>query len=138
MTRPMTALSRWLIALVFLMTANVAAWAAGRLIPRRWRVPLDGGATLADGSRLLGDHKTWAGLIAGTLACAAVSGLLQRSLLLGAAFGLLSLTGDCASSFIKRRLRFSAAIDIANILLRLRAKRLAMAGGIMSSEPMKE
>jgi CDP-diglyceride synthetase len=100
----MSALHRSLAALVLLITANVAAWAAGRFLPERWRVPLDGGAILPDGARLFGDHKTWGGVITGTLACSAVSALLQRPMLLGAAFGLLSLAGDCASSFIKRRI----------------------------------
>jgi hypothetical protein len=93
------------VALSLVIVANVAAWAAGHFIPQRFRVPLDGGAVLADRERVLGDHKTWAGLIGGTVACGAVALLLQRSFRLGALFGVLSLMGDCGSSFIKRRLR---------------------------------
>lgn len=93
------------VALLLVIVANAAAWAAGRLIPPPWREPVDGGAVLADHERVLGDHKTWGGLIAGAVACGAVALLLQRTFLLGVAFGLLSLAGDCGSSFVKRRLR---------------------------------
>jgi len=93
------------VALLLVSVANMAAWAAGHLIPTRWRVPLDGGAVLSDRARVLGDHKTLAGLIAGTVACGVVAVPLQQSFRLGALFGMLSLAGDCGSSFIKRRLR---------------------------------
>lgn len=59
----------------------------------------------------MGDHKTWGGLIAGTIACGLVAMLLLRSFPLGAAFGLLSLAGDLGSSFVKRRLRLRPGAD---------------------------
>jgi CDP-2,3-bis-(O-geranylgeranyl)-sn-glycerol synthase len=108
-------MSHWADALVLLVTANVAAWAAGRLSPQRWRIPLDGRVSLPDGNRLLGEHKTWVGLLAGTLLCAVMAGLLHRPLLLGAAFGLLSLIGDCTSSFIKRRRRIEPGGEIPGL-----------------------
>jgi CDP-2,3-bis-(O-geranylgeranyl)-sn-glycerol synthase len=100
------------VGLLLVIVTNTAAWAAGRLIPTPWRVPVDGGAVLADHERVLGDHKTWGGLIAGAVACGAVTQLLQRTFLLGAAFGILSLAGDCGSSFIKRRLRLRPGMEV--------------------------
>jgi CDP-2,3-bis-(O-geranylgeranyl)-sn-glycerol synthase len=75
-------------------------------------LPIDGGATLADGSRVLGDHKTWVGLIAAIVACGAVGELAARQPLLGATFALLSMTGDCASSCFKRRLHMKPGREI--------------------------
>jgi CDP-2,3-bis-(O-geranylgeranyl)-sn-glycerol synthase len=108
-------MTRGLAALLLVIVANLAPWAAGRLTPRRWRAPLDGGAELADGRRLLGDHKTWCGLAAGILACAAVARLLRQPLLLGAAFGALALAADAASSFSKRRLRLRPGTEIPGL-----------------------
>lgn len=100
------------VALLLAFVTNTAAWLAGHLVPARWRLPLDGGASLWDRQRILGNHKTWAGLIAGLLACGVVAMLLRQPFLLGAAFGALSLAGDCASSFIKRRLRILPGAEI--------------------------
>jgi CDP-diglyceride synthetase len=108
-------MTRGLDALLLVIVANLAPWAAGRLLPRRWRAPLDGGAALADGNRLLGDHKTWRGLAAGILACALVARLLRQPLLLGAAFGALALAADAASSFLKRRLRLRPGTEIPGL-----------------------
>lgn len=104
--------TRWFGALLLVMAANVAPWAAGRYLSRYWRAPLDGGATLADGTRVLGDHKTWRGLVVGVLACAVVAWPLDIPLLLGVAFGALSLAADTATSFIKRRLRLQPGTEI--------------------------
>ena len=104
---------RALVALVFVFAANTGAWLGGHLLPTHWRVPLDRGAVLADRRRLLGDHKTWGGLIAGAAACGTAAVLMQRSFLLGASFGALSLLGDCASSSIKRRLALRAGAEVA-------------------------
>ena len=108
-------LTRSLDALLLVIVANVAPWAAGRWLSGIWRAPLDGGALLHDGSRVLGDHKTWRGVAAGTLTCAVVARLLQHSVLLGAAFGALSLAADCASSFLKRRLRLRPGTEAPGV-----------------------
>jgi hypothetical protein len=101
--------------MLLVIVANIAPWAAGRLLAARWRAPLDGGATLPDGTRVLGDHKTWRGLLIGILACAVVSRLLHYPLSLGAAFGALSLAADAASSFLKRRLRLPPGTEIPGV-----------------------
>lgn len=100
------------IGLLLVIAANTAAWAADHLIPTCWRLPLDGGAMLADGERILGAHKTWGGLIVGAVACGLVTMLLRQSFFLGAAFGVLSLAGDSGSSFVKRRLRFPPGTEV--------------------------
>ncbi|HEX9773570.1 MAG TPA: CDP-archaeol synthase, partial [Steroidobacteraceae bacterium] len=63
-----------------------------------------GRRALPDGRPIFGSHKTWRGLIGGTLAGGATGALLSAGFATGAVFGLLALTGDLLSSFIKRRL----------------------------------
>ena len=101
-----------LTALALLILANTAPWVAGRILGSRGAAPLDFGATLADGSRLLGDHKTWRGLIAGALVCGLATQWLGRGWLLGVAFGALSLVADAATSCAKRRLRRAPGTEI--------------------------
>jgi hypothetical protein len=91
-------------ALVLLITANSTPVIMARLLGKRWSRPIDAHAMLGDRRPLLGSHKTWRGLIAGVTASALVGALLPPGLLLGAAFGALSLLGDLCSSFLKRRL----------------------------------
>jgi len=92
------------VALLLIIVANSVPWLAGRMLSRHWTTPLDCGLVLRDGMRLFGDHKTWRGLTAGSLAAGLVAMLLGFGLLFGVAFGALSLLGDALSSSIKRRL----------------------------------
>ncbi len=71
--------------------------------------------SLRDGTRLLGDHKTWRGLIAAVASCGIVASVLHLGLGLGAAFGALALLGDAASSFIKRRLRIRPGAEVLGL-----------------------
>ncbi len=103
---------RFLGALLLVIMANMAPWASGRLLRGRLAAPLDCGATLPDGGRLFGDHKTWRGLVAGGLACALTARLLGHSYLLGLEFAAMALAADAASSFTKRRLRLSAGAEV--------------------------
>src|SRR4051812_7505221 len=98
--------------------ANLAPVLAAKLLPR-WDAPLDGGRRLGR-ERILGDHKTIRGVVAGTVGAAAVFAA-QRAVALrwpgvgaidvmaaapawfGAALGLGALAGDAAKSFAKRR-----------------------------------
>jgi CDP-2,3-bis-(O-geranylgeranyl)-sn-glycerol synthase len=97
--------TRRLIALMLVIIANMAPWAVDRLLGPRYRAPLDLGATLADGERVFGAHKTWRGLAAGALACGLAAWIVGLGFVLGVAFGALALIADAASSFVKRRLR---------------------------------
>lgn len=91
-------------ALLLLILANAAPWAAARLLGDRWAAPLDGGRLLRDGRRLFGSHKTWRGLVAGITVCALAAPLLDLPWLAGAGFGGAALLGDALSSAVKRRL----------------------------------
>jgi CDP-2,3-bis-(O-geranylgeranyl)-sn-glycerol synthase len=97
------------------VTANTAAWAAARVFQSRWDAPVDGGRTLRDGTRVLGDHKTWRGLIAAVVACGVAAQLLGPGFGLGAAFGALALLGDAASSFVKRRMRRRPGTEVIGL-----------------------
>jgi CDP-2,3-bis-(O-geranylgeranyl)-sn-glycerol synthase len=111
----MLELPRWLGALLLVIVANVAPWMAGRYFPNLWRAPLDGGAKLADGNRVLGDHKTWRGVVAALIGCGVAARLLRYPLLLGIVFGVLSLAADSVSSFVKRRLRLQPGAEIPGL-----------------------
>ncbi len=101
-----------LAALLMVIAANMAPWASGRLLQGRWNAPLDCNVCLRDGTRLLGDHKTWRGALAGEIGCAVAGRLLGYSWTLGIAFAALSLAADAASSFLKRRLRLAAGAEV--------------------------
>jgi CDP-archaeol synthase len=101
--------------LLLLILANSAAWAAGRLLGRRWALPLDLGCTLWDGRRLFGNHKTWRGLIAGVALCASAAHLLGLPWSAGAGFGAMSLLGDALSSAIKRRLALTPGSNVPGL-----------------------
>ncbi|MBI1974187.1 CDP-2,3-bis-(O-geranylgeranyl)-sn-glycerol synthase [Candidatus Micrarchaeota archaeon] len=82
--------------------------------------PIDSGRKLADGRRLFGDGKTWAGFLLGVFfafAAGTTEGyFLQGSglevggvgtyALLGLMLGIGSMTGDLLGSFVKRRMGF--------------------------------
>jgi CDP-archaeol synthase len=104
-----------LSALFLVVVANIAPWAAGRLLAGRYAWPLDCGATLSDGTRALGDHRTWRGLLAGALGCGLTARLLGESFLLGLEFGALSLAADAASSFVKRRRRLAPGTEVLGL-----------------------
>lgn len=110
-----SSIRRILIALLLVVTANTAAWVAARIFSTRWQAPLDGGSTLPDGTRLLGSHKTWRGLIAAAVACGVAAQLLRLGFALGVAFGVLALLGDAASSFAKRRLRLPPGAEVPGL-----------------------
>ena len=55
------------------------------------------------GRRVLGDNKTWRGLIVGIIS-GSVTGLLQGSFTIGLLLSVGALAGDVTGSFIKRQL----------------------------------
>ena len=105
----------WIKAFVLLAAAQTAPWAAGYFLGHRLAAPIDAGVRLPDGRRLLGDHKTWRGVIAAVLTCAPAAALLGYSVGLGIAFAGLALAGDAASSLIKRRLRLEPGAEIPGL-----------------------
>ena len=92
----------WLILL--LVTANGSPIVARELLGDRLNHPLDGGRSLADGQRILGDSKTWRGLVAAVLASTLLTLAVGWPWQAGVAIGLGAMLGDSTSSFIKRRL----------------------------------
>lgn len=108
-------LPNWLKVLVLLGVAHSAPWAAGYLLGDRLAAPIDAGITLSDGQRLLGNHKTWRGLIAAMLTCALAGALVGYSASLGIIFAALALAGDAASSLIKRRLRLQPGAECVGL-----------------------
>jgi CDP-2,3-bis-(O-geranylgeranyl)-sn-glycerol synthase len=95
--------------------ANMAPVFANRIpILNTWVQPIDGGKTYR-GIRLLGDNKTWRGLLFGIF-CAVVVALLQYRVFsnaagvstffiiaAGALLGFGALFGDALASFFKRQ-----------------------------------
>lgn len=94
--------------------ANMTPVFVSRIVGlRRWKTPLDFGASYKD-ERILGDSKTWRGLLLGTLAAGLV-GLVQFKVIVpaeaswftafstSALMGLGALVGDAIESFFKRR-----------------------------------
>jgi CDP-2,3-bis-(O-geranylgeranyl)-sn-glycerol synthase len=102
--KPIDSLYEGLVAIIPAMFANATPVLA------RGRRPIDGGLRFIDGRRLLGDGKTWEGLIAGLAAGVTVALLLAIALdnILVAYVGTLTsigaMAGDITASFIKRRL----------------------------------
>ena len=93
-----------LVLLLLLLCANGSPIVARLLLGGRWAYPLDAGRTLADGYRLLGESKTWRGLIAAVLITTVFALAVGHSWQTGAAIGFFAMLGDSGSSFIKRRL----------------------------------
>jgi hypothetical protein len=92
------------LALLLLNVANGAPVIASKVLGNRFAKPLDNGLNLSDGYRLLGDSKTWRGLISAVFFTTAVAVLCGLEPLTGVLFGALTMAGDILASFIKRRL----------------------------------
>lgn len=98
-----------LALLLLLVVANGAPVLARRLLRQRFSWPIDNGRLWADQRPIFGSSKTWRGLACGTLATGLAALALGLGLVFGLLFGLLSLFGDLATSFSKRRLGFAAS-----------------------------
>ena len=81
-------------------TAVCGAWGAQ---------PLDGGRVLADGHRLLGDAKTWRGVVLAPLVTGLAAALFGLPAGVGVVIGLAAMLGDLLSSFVKRRLGMASS-----------------------------
>ena len=124
-------------ALILLMVANAAPVLGKRLLGPRWAWPLDGGARFMDGQPLLGRSKTLRGLVLAVLATALAAPLIGLDWRLGVLVAALSMLGDLASSFVKRRLRLPPSAMAPGLdhmpesLLPLLAARAALGLGIL-------
>lgn len=70
----------------------------------KFTYPLDFGVRFVDGRPLLGQTKTWRGVIAAVLATTLCSVVIQTGWVAGFVVACLAMLGDSLSSFIKRRL----------------------------------
>lgn len=94
--------------LLLLGIANGAPIFATRLLGERLGTPLDGGARLPDGQRILGAGKTIRGIVASIACTTLAAAILGFDWQVGAEVAVAAMVGDLASSFIKRRLRLRA------------------------------
>lgn len=124
----------WIYLPGFLVNTFAMMW--GKWFPKTgfgpW--PIDGGRIHKDGNRLLGDGKTWNGLIGGSLTsgilCVLMTyipetgfiispiegnqGWLSSAFLLGTFLGLTSLIGDSTGSYFKRRSGMKREGDVSS------------------------
>jgi len=89
---------------LLLVIANGTPMIIRLLLGTRLDHPLDGNLRFLDGRPLLGPSKTLRGFIGAITATALLAPLFGLAPAQGAAFGLLAMSGDLLSSFIKRRL----------------------------------
>lgn len=99
-------------SLALLLTANAVPVVMAKLAPDRGALPLDFGWVMPDGERLLGSHKTWRGLLSGTVASALVAVALGLPAWVGAGFAALSLAADAGSSIAKRRMHLEPGTEV--------------------------
>ena len=90
-------------AILLLLVANGAPILARNALGKRCAWSIDGGIRRADGRRLFGSHKTWRGLAAAVLACAALAPWLERPVRDAVILATAAMCGDLLSSFAKRR-----------------------------------
>ena len=94
--------------------ANMSATLSAKILPH-WDMPIDFGYKL-QGKELFGPHKTWRGLVCGTLTAGVVfifqravwsgygwNGFQDLPIYFGFAIGFGALAGDLIESFLKRR-----------------------------------
>jgi CDP-diglyceride synthetase len=92
--------------LLLLGVANGMPVLARRVFKDRLAAPIDGGVAFVDGRPLFGRSKTIRGIAASVAFTSLIGLLLGFDLSTAASFASLSMVGDLASSFIKRRLGF--------------------------------
>jgi len=96
--------------LLFLIIVANGAPILGTALLGKWCAwPVDGGCILADGYRLLGDSKTWRGILLAMTATAVMAWLLDLPTYMGLTIGSFAMLGDIVSSFIKRRLGMASS-----------------------------
>jgi len=92
-------------ALLLLAAANATPVIFARVLGNRLAAPIDAMFRRHGEPPILGAHKTWRGLITGAAAALLAGSMIPCGAWTGLAFGALSLSGDLASSYVKRRLR---------------------------------
>lgn len=93
-----------LTLLLLIIVANGAPILGSWLFGSRWNWPVDAGLCASDGRRLLGEAKTWRGLLLALGASALIAPALGVDADIGLLIGGTAMLGDLVSSFAKRRL----------------------------------
>jgi len=90
--------------LMLIMVANAAPIFFRHLLKNKFSSAIDGGKCLLDGYRVLGDSKTWRGLLASLIITPIMAILMSYSFTTGLLIAIYAMLGDMSASFIKRRL----------------------------------
>lgn len=98
----------WQLLLLLLIANGVPVMIAA-ICKDRGAHPLDGGRVLADGYRVLGDSKTWRGVVVAPLMTALAAVMLSLPVGVGVIIGVGAMLGDLLSSFLKRRLNMASS-----------------------------
>ena len=118
--------------LVLIVVANATPVLAKKILGSALAQPLDGGILFADGRPLLGASKTIRGVVLSVLVTLLIAVVLGLGWKVGLVVALAAMTGDIASSFVKRRMGLpssSMAIgldQIPEVLFPLLAARLLL------------
>lgn len=75
-----------------------------KLLGQRFSYPIDCNKLFFDGRPILGSSKTFRGLVSALLVSVLIGSIFAIPLHISLLFGALSMAGDMATSFIKRRL----------------------------------
>jgi len=94
-------------ALILLVIANGMPVMLRNMLGKRFSKPIDFGVLFFDKRPLLGQSKTWRGLVAAILITSFSAPVFGLSLYTGALFATLAMLGDLSASFLKRRLGYS-------------------------------
>jgi hypothetical protein len=94
---------------LLLVITNGAPVLASLLLGRRFNQPLDYNLQFTDERPLLGPTKTVRGIVSAIFLTTLMAPLFGLSPAQGSLFALLAMSGDMASSFIKRRLGISSS-----------------------------
>jgi len=99
-----------LLDLLFLIiVANASPILAAYLMRDKLDYPLDAGLALFDGQRVLGRSKTIRGIVAAVGCCTGAAVIIGHPPICGFVVSVFAMSGDVASSFVKRRMRFPSS-----------------------------
>jgi len=90
-----------------LLVANGAPILADCLLRKKLSIALDAGLLFTDGQPIFGTSKTVRGIAASIVVTTVAALVIGQSPVIGLLLGAVAMTGDLASSFLKRRLRLA-------------------------------
>ncbi len=99
----------YLQLLFLIIVANGSPIIGRRLLRNHWANPIDGGIIFIDGLPLLGTSKTYRGVLCSFVATPIAAIVIGLSWDVGLIVAIGAMTGDCLSSFVKRRLNLPSS-----------------------------